>query len=126
MDFMAVGEPRSSSIGLPGIAGGIHYFVVCIHDDGAAVNLISHKYLIEPDVLMGADNFAGFSRDDGTDYTWLMVAKQHSAEDEARLDELRQKMGVYRPPRESIAALRRALPKPPQPGSLAHRFFQEE
>jgi hypothetical protein len=112
------------SIGLTGILGGIHYFVVCIHDRGAVVNIIPHKYLVEFDGQVEADNFVGFSRDDREDYRRVMSAKGASPADAARLTELRnKKIGAHDPPQSSLTALRRALPKPPKPGTLADRFF---
>ena len=112
------------SIGLTGILGGIHYFVVCIHDRGAVVNIIPHKYLVESDGRVGADNFVAFSHDDREDYWRVMCPEGASPVDAARLAELRNKMiGAYDPPQSSLTALRRALPKPPKPGTLADRFF---
>ena len=45
MAFRALQAP---AVGLPGVSGGIHYFIVCIHDDRVPINPIPHKYLIEP------------------------------------------------------------------------------
>jgi hypothetical protein len=112
------------SVGLTGILGGIHYFVVCIHDRGAVVNIIPHKYLVESGGRFGTDNSVAFNRDDRENYLRVMYTEGASPADAARLAELRNKMiGAYDPPQSSLTALRRALPKPPKPGSLADRFF---
>jgi hypothetical protein len=77
---------------LPGVPAGIHYFIVCIHHDGAPLNLILHKYLIDPDGRIGADNFAGLSRTERDDYRRLMLLREPRSSDMAQLHELRQKM----------------------------------
>ena len=123
MAFRAIMEPFMP---LPGVSSGIHHFIVCIHDDGAPVNLIAHKYLIEPDGRIGADNFAGLTRDEREDLNRLMIVREYGPGDEERLNEIRGKMGnVHYPPPESFYALVRVLPKSPLPESLAARFLDE-
>ena len=111
---------------LPGISGGIHYFIVCIHDDDVPLNLIPHKYIIDPDGRIGADTFAGLTRTEREDYRRLMFARERGPSDMALLHEIRRKMrNINFPPRASIEALRRALPKAPKITSFAHRFLVE-
>ena len=126
-DWMAFRGILAPPVPLAGIAGGIHYFLVCIHDRAQPVNFIPHMYLIEPDGRIGPDNFAGLTAEDRADYGRLMVATtMPNADDAARLDEIRRKMdGVYHPPGNSAPALRRVLQKPPKPGSNAERFLAE-
>jgi len=122
MNFMQLGDRKAP---LKGIASGIHYFIVCINDDGVPFNLIAHKYLIERDGSIGRDNFAGLTKQEREDYGRLMVTSKPTAEDDRRLDEIRKKMGkVYDPPRQSVYALMRILPKRPPEGSLAERFLR--
>jgi hypothetical protein len=124
-DWLAFRGVLAPSIGLPGLAAGIHHFAVCVHDDGVAINVLPHRYLIEPDGRIGSDN--GLSRAERRDYSRLLLAMQLSAQDKARLREIQHKQWrVHLPPPTSIPALRRALPKPPQPGSLAYRFFDQD
>ena len=111
---------------LPGVPAGIHYFIVCIHHDGVPLNLIPHKYLVEPDGRIGADNFAGLSRTERDDYRRLMLLREPHSSDMAQLHELRQKMRAANfPPRGSLEALQRALPQAPKITSFAHRFLAE-
>ena len=49
------------SIGLPGVLGGIHHFAVVVLDGTEPVNIIPHKYLIEPDGRIGRTNFGGLT-----------------------------------------------------------------
>jgi hypothetical protein len=74
MAFRGLGTPF---VPLSGVTGGIHYFIVSIHDDGVAVNLIPHKYLIEPDGQIGRDNFAGLTRQEREDYQRIMVVPRY-------------------------------------------------
>jgi hypothetical protein len=121
--FRAISIPHEP---LPGVTGGIHHFIVCIHDDGAAVNLIPHKYLIEPSGKIGPDNFAGLTRKEREDYDRLMLVRQYGPGDHERLNEIREKMGkVNYPPPESREALQRVLPKAAVKDSLASRFLNE-
>jgi hypothetical protein len=125
-DWTAFRGIMAPSIGLPGIAGGIHYFIVCVHDDGTLVNLLPHKYVIELDGRIGPHNFPGLTREERLTYSQIMLARESNPKDKARLDEIRSKMwDVFLPPPESIPALRRALPKPPKAGSLAQQFMEE-
>jgi hypothetical protein len=112
--------------GLPGISGGIHYFLVCVHDNNVPVNLIPHKYLVEPDGRIGVDNFAGLTRKERADYSRIMVASKYGPGDENRLNEIHRNMSkVYFPPKESVASLMRALPQAALAGSAAARFLHE-
>jgi hypothetical protein len=112
------------SVGLHGLSGGIHHFVVCIHDTEATYNIIPHKYVIEPDGRMGDDNFPGFTRDDREDYQRLLHSRELSSDDEVSLAELRSKLSVAnRLPPDSLVALRRAIPRPPEPGSRAEKML---
>jgi len=47
-DFLAFRESFAAFKPLPGIAGGVHHFVVCVCGEGQTYNIIPHKYLIEP------------------------------------------------------------------------------
>ena len=116
-----------SGHGLPSIAAGIHHFIVAIHDDdGQPVNLIPHKYLIEPSGRISRDNFSGLNRREREDYQRLMLARTMTPDDQARLDAIRQKRWpAMLPPPQAMAALRRALAKPAQPNSLADHFLQQ-
>lgn len=117
---------EAPSVGLPGISGGVHYFVVCVYDGALPVNIIPHKYLIEADGSMGAANFGGLTREEREDFDRLMIAKTLSPRDEERLNEIRRKAGkVLLPPRESIRALVVALPQLPESGSAAARRLSE-
>ena len=114
------------SVGLPGISGGIHHFMVVVFDGDTPVNLISHKYLVESDGTVGDDNFGGLTREERDDYSRIMIARESTAEDTARLNSIRDKMGpAIEAPRESIAALRWALPKRPPDGSAAARYLRQ-
>jgi hypothetical protein len=46
---------------LPGVNGGVHYFVACICDDKKTYNIVGHKYLVEPNGKIGHDNFYGWT-----------------------------------------------------------------
>ena len=116
----------SPSVGLPRISGGVHHFAVIVFDGEEPVNIISHKYLIEPDGSIGRDNFGGLTKEERDDERRFYAAKEVSAEDHARLDQIREKMGkFYDPPRESIAALKWSLPSRPKAGSAAERFLAQ-
>ena len=116
----------STPVGLPGLSGGIHYFIYCIHDGGAAISLIPHKYMLEMDGTIGPDNFAGLTKAERDDYHRLILTLSFGPGDEKRLNELRNKMeGVNDPPANAYNALLRALPKPPATGSLAETFLKE-
>jgi hypothetical protein len=120
-----VRSSRAPSVGIPGISGGIHYFIMVLHEDGVPLRISPAKYLIEPDGRMGRDNFAGFTRDDRIDYRWLMKSWQSGPEEAARLAELRNKMGAADAlPEAALVALRRTLQNP-EPGSLAEEFLVE-
>ena len=110
---------------LPGIRGGIHHFVVCIHDDGVAVNVIPQKYMIDPDGKIGRDNFAGLTRQEREDYQRLVVKREYDPGDQECIDAIHAKMGsANNAPKQSMAALKRLFPKAPKKGSLAEKFFQ--
>jgi hypothetical protein len=51
-DWLQFRELKQPFIPLPGVKGGIHYFVVYIHDDSTPINLVPHKYLIDADGLL--------------------------------------------------------------------------
>jgi hypothetical protein len=114
--FREIAQPFAP---LPGVSGGIHYFVTGVHGHGATINIITHKYLIQPDGLIGRDNFAGLTREERADFSRLMMAMEEGPGDAERLQELREKMDVDDPPSVSYDALVRALPGLPAPGSLA-------
>jgi hypothetical protein len=116
--FRAIDKPHKA---LPGVNGGIHFFIVRVHEGDETFNLIPHKYLIDPDGRIGHDNFGGLTRQEREDYSRLMVKIEYEQGDQERIDEIRDKMGrdVYLPPRESLAALKRMLPKVPQPNRPA-------
>jgi hypothetical protein len=101
------------------VTSGIHYFVTGVHENGATINIIQHKYLIEPDGRIGRDNFAGLTREERADFSRVMMAVENGPGDRERLQELREKMDVDDPPPESYDALVRALPGLPKPGSPA-------
>jgi hypothetical protein len=123
LNFRGMGEKAAA---LPGVSGGIHYFLVCIHDDGAPANLIAHKYLVQPDGSLGPDLFSGFTKEERADYGRLMVQLKMTPEEQQRVRSLQEKAGkVHYPPNESIYALMRALPKRPVKGSLAEGFLKE-
>ena len=115
--------PRSA---LPGISGGVHHFTVVVFDGEDLVNIIPHKYLIEPDGSIGRDNFSGLTKEEREDDRRMMLARELTAEDKARLEQIREKMSkVYRPPPESIAALKSALRRDPKAGSPAERLLSQ-
>lgn len=120
--FRGIMQPSAE---LPGISGGIHHFIVCVlDDDGTVVNLIPHKYLVNVDGTIGADNFAGLTKDERKEYWELMIAKESREEDQRRLEEIHNKMGPpIQPPSESVEALKWALPNRPLRGSAAERFL---
>ena len=118
-EWVGAGEP------LPGISAGIHYFVVCIHDDGVAVNVIPQKYMIDPDGKIGRDNFAGLTRQEREDYQRPVVKRECDPGDQECIDAIHAKMGAANdPPSKSLAALKRLFPKAPEKGSLAEKFFR--
>lgn len=111
---------------LPGASSGIHWFIVCIHDDGLPVNLIPHKYLVERDGKIGADNFYGWNREDRADYDRLVVARTLTDADQRRLCEIQYRAGdAMYPPLESLSALKQILPKSPEHGSPAEKLLNE-
>jgi len=108
-DWLQFRELKHPFMPLPEISGGIHYFIVCIHDDSTPINLIPHKYLIDPDGHIGSDNFAGLTAEERDDYNRIMMLPKYGPGDEDRLKEIRGKMGeignIYFPPTESFFAL---------------------
>ena len=114
------------SIGLLGLSGGIHHFAVVVFDGTEPVNIIPHKYLIEPDGSVGRDNFGGLTKEEREDERRFMTARELTPNDTARLNQIRETLGkVYELPRESIAALKWTLPVRPQAGSAAERFLSQ-
>ncbi len=112
------------SIGLPGLSGGVHHFAVVVFDGTEPVNIIPHKYLIEPDGGIGRDNFGGLTKEEREDERRILVAHELTPADEERLNQIREKLGkVYELPRESIAALKWSLPARPKAGSAADHFL---
>jgi hypothetical protein len=111
---------------LPNVRGGVHHFVVCAHDSRVPLNLIPHKYLIDPDGRIGNDNFAGLTREERTEYQRLMIAMEHAPGDQEQIEAIRAKMDISDPPPDSYDALVRALPNLPRRGSAAadplHKF----
>jgi hypothetical protein len=123
-DFLAFREFMVPFVALPGVAAGVHYFVVCVCDDKQVFNLIAHKYLVEPNGKIGADNFYGWTKEERDDYNRLMIALTEESGDRKRLDEIREKAGIAMyPPRESLYPLVRALPFSPPKGSAAYDFL---
>jgi hypothetical protein len=119
-DFLAFREVTVPFRALPGVAGGVHYFVVCICDDGQTYNVIPHKYLVESNGKIGRDNFYGWNREEREDFSRLMLAREFKPHEEARLREIQEKGGnAMYPPRESLYPLVRALPFPPAKDSAA-------
>ena len=119
--FRAIMEPF---VPLKGIAGGLHYFAVCIKEEGATLNIIGHKYLIEPNGQIGNSNFYGWTKEERDDYQRLMLLREMTSEEEKRLRVIQDKGGnAMYPPRESLYALIHALPHPPAHGSAATLFL---
>lgn len=103
-DWLAFLGIDTAPKGLRGLQAGIQYFVVCIDDNGVPVNIIPHKYLVEPGGRMGPDNFAGLTKEERADY-WRLLSKPHATPaDEQRLQYIREKTDVSWPPAESICA----------------------
>jgi hypothetical protein len=122
--FIAFREFMVPFAPLPSVAGGIYHFAVCVCDDEQVFNIIPHKYLVEPDGKIGADNFYGWTREERDDYSRLMVASKEKPGDRERLDAIRDKTGsAMYPPRESLYPLVRALPFVPVKGSAAYDFL---
>jgi hypothetical protein len=123
-DFAAFREFLTPFRPLPGVAGGVHYFVVCICGDGQTYNIIPHKYLVEPNGKIGRDNFYGWNREEREDFNRLMLAREFKADEEARLRAIQEKGGpAMYPPRESLYPLVRALPFPPGKNTAVIRFL---
>jgi hypothetical protein len=99
MNFRGLGD---KTVPLPGVGAGIHYFLVCIHDNGAAVNLIAHKYLIEENGSIGPALFSGFTKEERADYNRLMVQLKITPEEESRIRFLQEKGGNSPLPTERI------------------------
>jgi hypothetical protein len=119
--FRAISEPFKP---LPGIHGGIHYFAVCVCEAGETVNIIGHKYLVDPDGCIGAANFEGWTREELADYRRLMTSIEEKPGDAERLNEIRAKgEDAYQLPRESFYPLLQALPFPLGKNSAAERFL---
>jgi hypothetical protein len=119
-DWIAFCELGATFRTIPSVGGGIHYFIVLIHDDDLPINLIPHKYLIDLDGRIGRDNFGDLTRQEREDYDRLMIARELGPRDEERLDEIRKKLGnVQLPPEESLDALKRTLGREPKGDSAA-------
>src|SRR5215472_8648132 len=109
-DFLAFRELSGPIRPLPGVAGGVHYFVVCICGEGQTFNIIPHKYLVEPNGKIGSDNFYGWNREEREDFNRLMVAREFKPGEEKRLRAIQEKGGsAMDPPHESLYQLVRAL-----------------
>jgi hypothetical protein len=123
-DFLAFRELRTPFRALPGVAGGVHYFVVCVCGDGQTYNIIPHKDLVEPNGKIGDDNFYGWNREERENFNRLMVAREFKPGEQARLRQIQEKGGnAMYPPRESLYPLVRALPYPPAKESAAMCFL---
>jgi hypothetical protein len=123
-DFLAFRQFLGPFSPITGIAGGVHYFVVCVCDDAQTYNIIPHKYLVEPNGKIGRDNFCGWNREEREDFKRLMVAREFKPGEEGRLREIQEKGGnAMSPPRESLDSLVRALPFPPAKDSASVRFL---
>jgi hypothetical protein len=123
-DFLAFREFVVPFRPLHGVAGGVHYFVVCVCDHAWTYNIIPHKYLVEPNGKIARDNFYGWNREEREDFKRLMVAREFKPGEEARLREIQEKGGnAMYPPRESLYSLVRALPFPPAKDSASVRFL---
>jgi len=109
---------------LPGIAGGVHHFVVCVCGDGQTYNIIPHKYLVEPTGRIGRDNFYGWNREEREDFDRLMIAREHKPGEYERLREIQKKGGkAMYPPQESLYSLVLGLPFPPSKRCAAIDFL---
>ncbi|HMN52424.1 MAG TPA: hypothetical protein PKB01_10250 [Xanthobacteraceae bacterium] len=121
--FRAINEIFSP---LSDVSSGVHYFVVCFHDEQQTLNLIPHKYLIELDGQIGRDNFTGWTREDRRDYWRLMMTLNPTHIENIRLAEIRYRISdsMYPPP-SSVFSLQQILPGPPRPNSPAEHFIGE-
>jgi hypothetical protein len=73
---------------------------------------------------IGRDNFGGLTKEEREDERRIAVAPELTTADEARLNQIREKLGkVYELPRESIAGLKWSLPARPKARSAADRFL---
>lgn len=126
-DWVAFRGVFETGKGLARISGGIHHFVVCVpDDDGIPVNLIPHKYLVEPDGTIGYDNFPGLTREERMDYSRIMSAVIEGPNDRELMSAIRNKMGAtINPPKASAYSLIRAIQKSPIAGSAAEDFLRE-
>jgi hypothetical protein len=113
-DFLAFRGFMVPQAPLPGVTGGIHHFVVCVCGEEQTFNIIPHKYLVEPNGKIGADNFYGWTKEERDDYGRLMIAREEKPGDRERIREIQDKAGnAMYPPKESLYPLVRALPFPP-------------
>jgi hypothetical protein len=125
-DFSALREMFVPFQPLPGLAWGVHYFVVCICNEGETVNIIPHKYLVEPSGRIGRDNFYGWNREEREEFNRLMLASELKPGDQEKLHVIQAKGGyAMYPPRDCLYPLVRALPYPPAKSSPAVRFLDE-
>lgn len=123
-DFLAFRECFAPFKPLPGIAGGVHHFVVCVCGEGRTYNIIPHKYLVEPTGRIGRNNFYGWNREEREDFDRLMIAREHRPGEYERLREIQKKGGkaMYLP-KESLYSLVLALPFPPSKQCAAIDFL---
>lgn len=125
-DFSAFRELCVPFRPLPGVAGGVHYFIVCACDESETVNIIPHRYLVEPSGRIGRDNFSGWTREEREDFNRLMLTRELKPSDQEKLHATRAKGGhAMYPPRNSLYPLVHALPYPPARNSPATRFLDE-
>ncbi len=123
-DFLAFREFFAPFKPLPGIAGGVHYFVVCVCGEGQTYNIIPHKYLVEPTGRIGRDNFYGWNCQEREDFGRLMIAHEHRPGEDERLRDIQRKGGkAMYPPKESLYSLVLALPFPPSKECAAIDFL---
>jgi hypothetical protein len=123
-DFIAFCAHFAPFAPLPGVAGGIYHFVVCVCAEGQTFNIVPHKYIVEPSGRIGADNFYGWTREERDDYGRLMLARKEEAGDSERLRAIRDKAkSAMYPPREAFYPLVRALPFALAEDSLASEFL---
>lgn len=121
--FRGILEP---SIGLPGLSGGIHHFVVVVFDGADLANIVPHKYLIEPDGRIGHENFGGLTKEEREDEQRIMTARELTLDDTTRLNQIREKLRkAFELPRESIGPLKWKLPVRPRAKSAAERFLSQ-
>jgi hypothetical protein len=125
---------RSAQVGLHNVNGGVHHFVVCVYDYGDVPgdnelvflhNLIPHKYLINPDGSIGADNFCGETKEERAVLRDLMFKSEWSEHERQRYNEIQERhYPAVLPPRVSAPALLRMLRHRTYPRSAAEHFLR--